>query len=292
MFVHENQLRHVLPPQAYFSEDQHRRELERALLPGWHLVASMGDLRRDGDYVTLTLFDRPLLVRRTDGEAHVYLNVCGHRHCLLTSRPRGHDPAFRCQYHGWEYQCDGRTGKIPEAGSFRPFDRENARLVKFRSARCGDLVFANLSDSGPSLQEQMAETFEPVARAFSEPFRQVWQWDPEYPTNARALGLPFKGHYTQYHVYPNLVVILMDVVSLVKLVVPTSPTTSRAIVRVFTPYGPRRRGRYSRRMPPSSGTPRRGWKRASALASSVGARSACGRSRTGCCASAAGRWAG
>jgi phenylpropionate dioxygenase-like ring-hydroxylating dioxygenase large terminal subunit len=298
MFVHENQLRHVLPPQAYFSEDQHRRELERALLPVWHLVATMGDLKRDGDYVTLTLFDRPLLVRRIDGEAHVYLNVCGHRHCLLTSKARGHDPAFRCQYHGWEYQCDGRTGKIPEAGSFRPFDRENARLVKFRSARCGDLVFANLSDSGPSLREQMAETFDPVARAFSEPFRQIWQWDPEYPTNwkiaienllesyhipclhqktfglmppeeqithemndrwtsfytedihpwvrkgsgrtARALGLPFKGHYTQYHIYPNLVVILMDVVSLVKLVVPTSPTTSRATVRVFGPYGPRR----------------------------------------------------
>ena len=95
MFVHENQLRHVLPPAAYYTEDQHHRELERALLPGWHFVASMGDLRRDGDFVTLTLFGRPLLARRIGGEAHAYLNVCGHRHCMLTSRPRVTVPGSR-----------------------------------------------------------------------------------------------------------------------------------------------------------------------------------------------------
>jgi phenylpropionate dioxygenase-like ring-hydroxylating dioxygenase large terminal subunit len=57
---------------------------------------------------------------------------------------------------------------------------------------------------------------------------------------ARALGLPFEGTYTQYHVYPNLVFILLGIFSLAKVVVPTSPTTSQAIIRVYAPYGPKR----------------------------------------------------
>ncbi len=298
MFLHESQLRHVLPPRAYFAPEQYQQELDRCLLSGWHLVASMGDFKRDGDYVTLDLFNKPLLVRRIDGEAHVYLNICGHRHCMLVSKPKGHEKAFRCQYHGWEYQCDGRTAKIPDAQSFRPFDRENARILKYRSERCGDLIFVNLSSDGPSLKDQLAETYQPIADAFSQPFRQIWGWNTTYPANwkiaienllesyhipclhqktfgvmppeemiihemndrwtsfytedvnpwiksnarrtARALGLPFRGMYTQYHVYPNLVFILMDTFSLAKMVVPTSPTTSQAIVRVFGPYGPRR----------------------------------------------------
>ncbi|MFO0879628.1 MAG: aromatic ring-hydroxylating dioxygenase subunit alpha [Gemmataceae bacterium] len=298
MFVHESQLRHVLPPTAYHAPEQHRRELDSFLLDSWHLAATLRDFRKDGDFLTLTLFDKPLLLRRMQGEVHAYLNVCPHRHCLLTSKPHGHDPAFRCQYHGWEFQCDGRTGKIPDAQSFRPFDRDNARLLKFRTQLCGDLVFVSLASQGPDLKEQLGELFEPIQTVFAEPWRQVWSWDTDYPTNwkvaienllesyhipclhektfryyppeenivhemhehwtsfytedllpwvktnaartARAVGVPFKGHYTQYHIYPNLVFILMDTFSLAKVVVPTSPTRSRALVRVFGPYGPRR----------------------------------------------------
>src|SRR5262249_25795546 len=173
----------AVPREPYFPEAHPRREMERVLLPGWHLVTTMNDLRRDGDFVTLTLFDKPLLIRRIDGEPHAYLNVCAHRHCLLTGKERGHDPAFRCQYHGWEYQPDGRTGKIPDAQSFRPSDRENARLVKFRSDRCGELVFVSLTNEGPSLREQMAELYEEVNTSFSSPFRQIWEWNTEYATN-------------------------------------------------------------------------------------------------------------
>ncbi len=56
----------------------------------------------------------------------------------------------------------------------------------------------------------------------------------------RWLGLPFTGQYTHYHVFPNLTFVLMDLMSLAQIVVPTSPTTSRTMVWLFTPFGPRR----------------------------------------------------
>lgn len=197
MFIHPNKLLHVLTPDEYRSEQQHRLELDRVLLPGWHPVAAASEFRRDGDFQTLTLFDKPLLLRRIDGEVHAYLNVCGHRHCLLTSKPAGHDPNFRCQYHGWEYQCDGRTGKIPEAQSFRPFDRENARLLKYRTARLGDLVFVNLSDSEASLDDHLGPNAAELTRSYSEPFRLSWKWQADYPANWK---LPIENGVESYHI--------------------------------------------------------------------------------------------
>jgi phenylpropionate dioxygenase-like ring-hydroxylating dioxygenase large terminal subunit len=298
MFVHETQLRHVLPPSAYYSSEQDRLERERLLLPGWHPVATLPELPREGDFMTGTLLGRPLLLRKMDGEVHAFLNVCAHRHCLLTSKPKGHDEHFRCQYHGWEYTKEGRTGKIPDAQSFRPFDRENARLKKFATALCGELVFVRLADEGPSLQEQLGPVYPIVAESFAPPWRRVWKWDTDYPANwkipienllesyhipslhpktfknypeeqntdhelfenytifrtvemekwvkdgvrrtAQALGLPYEGAYTQWHVFPNLVFIGMDTFRMAKVVVPVTPKTSAAQVWVYAPYGPRR----------------------------------------------------
>jgi phenylpropionate dioxygenase-like ring-hydroxylating dioxygenase large terminal subunit len=56
----------------------------------------------------------------------------------------------------------------------------------------------------------------------------------------KALGLPFTGAYTQWHVYPNLVFIQMDTFQLAKVVIPTSPTTSASSVWVYSPFGPKR----------------------------------------------------
>src|ERR687885_658084 len=171
MFVHKHRLEHLLRPAHYSDPAHYRTELERLFLPGWHLVATRPDLPRPGDFQTFELFGRPVQLRNMDGEYHAFLNVCAHRHCLLTDRPRGNSPALRCQYHGWEYTREGRTARIPDAGCFRPFDRQNARLVKFRTAACGDLIFVSLSADGPSLAGHLGDYYSKVAESFGPPFR-------------------------------------------------------------------------------------------------------------------------
>jgi phenylpropionate dioxygenase-like ring-hydroxylating dioxygenase large terminal subunit len=197
MFIHLHKLRHLLTPECYISESWYRKELDHVLRPTWHFVATLGDLPRDGDYITLTLFDTPLLLRRIEGEVHAYLNVCPHRHCQLVSKPQGHDPRFRCQYHGWEYQCDGHTAKIPDAGSFRPWDRENACLKKYRTARAGELVFVTLSDNGVSLEEQLGPNYDTIAASYSAPFRQIWRCEMNYDANWK---LPIENGVESYHI--------------------------------------------------------------------------------------------
>src|ERR1700722_11125229 len=124
MFLADSHLPQILPREAYFSRQWLDREIESVFLPAWHLVGLTSELKREGDYFTCSLFGRPLIVCLLDGEFRAFLNVCAHRFALLTSKPCGNNPTLRCQYHGWEYDSQGRTRKIPDAPNFRPLERD------------------------------------------------------------------------------------------------------------------------------------------------------------------------
>ncbi len=180
MFIHQHSLRYLLSPEHYCTERQHRLELEHLFLPAWQFIAAKSELPKDGDFLTLELFGRPLLLRNSQGRFLAFENICSHRHCLLTAASGGNQPKLRCQYHGWEFDDDGRTAKIPEAKCFRPWDRENSRLENFRVEACGDLLFVCLNFAASSLREWLSPFFDETERAFSAPMwkmTHVWEYD-------------------------------------------------------------------------------------------------------------------
>jgi phenylpropionate dioxygenase-like ring-hydroxylating dioxygenase large terminal subunit len=197
VFIHRERLQHLLSPYHYRDEAHYRKEVERLFLPAWHYVATKADLPRPGDFLTLDLLGQPLLVRNLDGEIRAFQNVCAHRHCTLTSLPRGHDERFRCQYHGWEYNKDGATAKIPDAGCFRPWDREHARLKRFRTDTAGEMVFVSLADDGPGLREFLGAYHGLAAESFAPPFRQVWKWETTYNANWKLVT---ENSLESYHI--------------------------------------------------------------------------------------------
>src|SRR5262245_9237414 len=107
MFVSDTHLPQVLPPDAYLSNEFLQLEMERLFLPGWHFLGLTSEIPKDGDYFTRELLGRPIIVWRSSGEVHAFLNVCAHRMALLTHKPCGHAEKLKCQYHGWEYGEDG-----------------------------------------------------------------------------------------------------------------------------------------------------------------------------------------
>lgn len=197
MFIHQEQLEHLLSPGDYYDPLCLQRERERLFAPAWHFLAAKSELPRSGDFVTRELLGEPLLVRNHDGQLHAYLNVCAHRHSRLRSEASGHDPHFRCQYHGWEYQCDGRTARIPDARCFRPFDRDNAQLHKFRTASWGDMTFVSLVDNGVSLAEYLGALSGQEAKWFAPPFRLAWVWETEYAANWKIV---VENSLESYHI--------------------------------------------------------------------------------------------
>jgi choline monooxygenase len=198
VFTHQSQLRHLLQPHHYHDDGWYKTELERLFRPAWHLVATRHDLARPGDYITAQPWGQPVLVRNMNGELVAFLNVCPHRHSQIRSEPKGHTERLTCQYHGWEYNAEGRTGKIPDAQAFRPWDRENACLRKFRVATVGELVWVSPAPAGESLQEFLGPVWPVWESGFDgNNFARADSWEHDFDCNWKVV---VENSLESYHI--------------------------------------------------------------------------------------------
>lgn len=166
MFLSDTHLPQILPPDVYYSEDHYRRELEELFLPGWHCIGLTSELRRDGDFITRDLFSNPLILWRSGGEIHTFLNVCPHRFSMLSDQPCGSRDRLWCPYHGWEFDENGDTCRIPDARSFRPLEKGKLGLAKFRTETRGQLIFVSLADDPPPLAGYLGDDFDALCHAW------------------------------------------------------------------------------------------------------------------------------
>jgi len=167
MFLSTQHHPQILTRECYTSEDVLQNEIDSLLLPTWHAVALKSELPRNGSYVTFEMLGRPLILWRCDDEIHCFLNVCSHRYSKLRSDSCGTCERLRCQYHGWQFDETGNVRKIPDAKSFRPLKQGMLGLKKYRLETCGELVFINLTDEGPSLREFLGEMYSTYQEWFS-----------------------------------------------------------------------------------------------------------------------------
>jgi len=198
MFLSETHLPQVLPIAAYTDSSWFERERERILAPAWHLVATLDEIRRPGDYVTLTLLGHPLIVHHSEHGPRCFVNSCAHRLSQLTGRTRGNQCRLTCQYHGWEYDGDGATRRIPDAPSFRPLDKDRPGLVRLETATCGQLLFARLTDAGSSFREFLgADNEATLAAACDTAHRQLCSWSRTVEANWKVV---IENTLESYHV--------------------------------------------------------------------------------------------
>ena len=108
-------------------------ELEREAIfqRTWLNVGRVEQLRRNGSYFTKELAvanTSLIIVRGMDGEIRAFHNVCRHRGNKLvwTDHPReetsGTCRQFRCKYHGWRYELNGRCSYVLQEGEFFDLD--------------------------------------------------------------------------------------------------------------------------------------------------------------------------
>ena len=201
MFVSNTRLPHLLTPDRYYAEEAYCEEVEGALKASWHVVATTAELSVPGAFVTTNLFGTPVQVRNFDGELSALSNVCAHRHALLSSARSGRSASMQCQYHGWEYQKDGSTGRIPQPKNFVPFDQPRPCLPRYAVEKVGQLVFVNLSAQPVPIQSFLGEDFyQLLSERFSEQWTLSLKWNPDYAVNWK---IPLENSLEAYHV-PNV----------------------------------------------------------------------------------------
>lgn len=103
-----------LPGRFYTDPDIFAADLELIFGTQWFFACTEAEVREPGDYVTIDVGTRSVIViRDDDGTLHAFHNVCRHRGARVLTEPSGFVGNLRCAYHSWTYSPDGRLLHAP-----------------------------------------------------------------------------------------------------------------------------------------------------------------------------------
>lgn len=127
--------------------------IEQVFYKNWLLACHSSQLKKVGDYFTLTIFDQDIvIVHGQNGELKAFYNVCQHRgHKLIEGS--GNKKLLVCPYHRWSYDLDGKLKAAPKSQSVAGFDNGNICLSHIRVENFLGFVFVNLDPDAASMDD-------------------------------------------------------------------------------------------------------------------------------------------
>lgn len=161
-----------LPPQVYSDPDFHRFEMDAVFGGEWLCVGRAEQIPNVGDYLAVTRVGEPLIVVRSNDESiRVMSAVCQHRAmCLTASTDRTDDDmldppdfrsgsvrSFRCPYHYWVYDLDGKLIGAPEMNRTEGFVASEIRLPELAVEIWQGFVFANFDADAAPLADRLTK---------------------------------------------------------------------------------------------------------------------------------------
>ena len=151
-------LRHEAPPrpmsdadigaERYWSRDWHEREVRGVWERCWQMACRIEQLPEVGDHVVYDIAHHSLIVVRTGPDptdVAAYVKSCLHRGTLLRTEP-GNATRFRCPFHGFTWDLQGRLVAVPAEWDFPHVRPEEFCLPQAHVAFWGGFVFVNLAD--------------------------------------------------------------------------------------------------------------------------------------------------
>ena len=138
----------TLPSRWYTDETYFKAERERCFRRSWQLAGRRDQLNQPGDFFTTEVSgERVLVVMGEDGQPLALSNVCRHRGARVACEASGSKKRFRCRYHGWNYQMDGKLAGTPEFQGAENFNKSEIALPQFPLVTVGPWLFVKLSAS-------------------------------------------------------------------------------------------------------------------------------------------------
>ncbi len=133
-----------VPVAQYCDPARFEREVEVIFRRHPLMVALSCDIPAAGDFTTIDIAGRPIVVMRgDDGVARTFLNACRHRGAAVTAECFGHARRLTCPYHNWVYDGSGQLVGIPGREAFEGLEVD--RLHEFPTAERSGAVFAVLT---------------------------------------------------------------------------------------------------------------------------------------------------
>ena len=141
--------------ERYFSKEWHDREVEKVWRKTWQLACRVEEIPSVGDHIVYEIVHDSLIVVRVSAtEIRAYVNSCLHRGTLLRAQG-GCVKQFRCPFHGFTWDLQGRLAHIPGAWDFPHVDKEKMSLPEAKVGVWGGFVFVNFDAHGEALDSYL-----------------------------------------------------------------------------------------------------------------------------------------
>lgn len=160
---------HYVNGLVYTDETIYADEMRHIHRKTWHLACHESELAQPHDFRTMQHAGVPLVViRGDDGKVRSFINACSHRGAKIVQEPSGNAARLTCFYHLWSYDAHGRCIDIPRANGYEPvgLDKADCGLREVRTAERWGLIFVNLDDEAPSLDDFLGDSLEIFESAF------------------------------------------------------------------------------------------------------------------------------
>lgn len=158
----------TLPPEIYTSEEFLDFERRSIFDHEWLCIGLASSIPEPGDWFTKNLNGEPLIVARgKDKEVRVFSAVCQHR-AMQICEGSGNNSKFKCPYHHWIYDLDGRLLGAPAMQRTEDFDKSKWGLPNLKTEIWKGFIFVNLDSD--------AEPLTPTLSRY-EPYLENYQLD-------------------------------------------------------------------------------------------------------------------
>ena len=143
----------------YTSGDAFQREKRTVFSTEWLPVCAEAQLAGPGDFVALSVGGWGVVaVRDKAATLRVLRNACRHQNMSVVAMPAGRYEIFRCRFHGWTYDLQGRFVGAPNpVAPADPASPDNDMQVLRADCRSG-IVFFSLGPQAsppPALAEAL-----------------------------------------------------------------------------------------------------------------------------------------
>lgn len=171
----------------------------------WQVACREEEIPKPGDYIVYDVADETIVVvRRPGGRIKAFHNVCPHRGRKIMDGC-GHAVNFRCRYHNWTFDLDGRNVAVQDREDWAgTLDGEQLDLHRVQTGTWGGFVFINMDPDCEPL-----ETYLETIPQFLDPFeyeklRYRWSLELTLPCNWKVAMEAFMEGYHVAGTHPQL----------------------------------------------------------------------------------------
>ena len=149
---------------AFTSDEVLRRERELIFNKCWLFLGHASELKNPNDYLLRSVGGQEVIFNRDrKGEFHAFFNVCPHRGAQVAREKCGNAIAFKCFYHGWAFNNNGKFSTRSQPGVYPTDFGEDGSVdlaVVPRLESYRDFFFVNFDHDAVPLPEYLAQSKE------------------------------------------------------------------------------------------------------------------------------------